>query len=401
MKEATIKEVTATETNTDTPARDATRATSSVKQWFCGEIEASYYGIPSRVPAASSDSIGRRYRLHIYRAAVLQAKPINDPVDTQGDAPVESENAERQTEELFFQESIEVAQLWGVRGPGTRYEGPIHDVSITQPQTRFHVVKDNKGYGTLRGFAQGWMYLPRNVTPVPPTQLDQTNRELPMGVVIRESPQENAAKGVAVDNRAPKVGRNDKSEFVERAPDTSVDDVDTTTMKRMTSSQKTEPPYFSLCAAVGLLLWFTCDAEQTWIWCLFMLPTLGMRRLLFEVLPDERGVQAFAAVLVLGAILSAGTILASFSAANCWTLETVPLVVLVGSVFLSGIVPYRLPLAITALTFAAVLYMWGHAPERHCPPHASEGSLPTIKNPGVPRTNDDGTWPRRLPTTEN
>jgi hypothetical protein len=79
----------------------------------------------------------------------------------------------------------------------------------------------------------------------------------------------------------------------------------------------------------------------------------------------------------------------------------VPLVVLVGSVFLSGIVPYRLPLAITALTFAGVLYVWGHAPERHCPADVTGESLPTIKDPGVPRTNDDGTWPRRVPTVEN
>ena len=399
MKEAT-KESTATASNADTPAPDATRAISAVKQWFRGEIEASYYGIPSRAPVASSDSIGRRYRLHIYRAAMLQAKPIDTPVDTSVDTSVETENAE-QAEELFFQESIEIAQLWGVRGPGTRYEGPIHDVAITQPQTRFHVVKDNKSYGTLRGFAQGWMYLPQNVTPEPPTQLAQTRRELPMGVVIRESPQEIAAKDVAAGDRA-RVADRDKSEFVaEHAPDASVDDVDTTLPRRMTSSQKTEPPYFSLCAAVGLLLWFTCDAEQTWIWCLFMLPTLGMRRLLFEVLPDERGVQAFAAVLVLGALLGAGTQFASFGTENCWTLETVPLVILVGSVFLSGIVPYRLPLAVTALTFAGVLYMWGHAPERHCPTEMPSESLPTIKNPGIPRTNDDGTWPRRLPTAEN
>lgn len=381
---------TADDVTAPSPAKDA-----PVKQWFRGEIEASYYGIPSRAPAASSDSIGKRYRLHIYRAAVLRAESIDNPEAMA--QPQESAAADApQMQEPFFQASIEIAQLWGVRGPGTRYEGPIHDVSITQPQTRFHVVKDNKSYGTMRGYAQGWMYLPPSAAipePVTP-QVEHTDRDLPKGVLIHESP-ENAVKESVPDKRAP-VDRKIEPETVDEV---SIDDVDSVPPKRATS-QKTEPPYFSLCAAVGLLLWFACGAEQTVIWCLFMLPTLGMRRLVLEILPDERGVQAFAAVMVLGAILSSGTLFANFSTQSCWTLETVPLIVLVGSVFLSGIVPYRLPLAITAITFAGVLFVWGHTPERHCPAEVPGESLPTIKDPGVPRTNDDGTWPRRVPAAE-
>ena len=396
-------------------AQDSTHATAPVKQWFRGEIEASYYGVPSRAPVSSSNSIGRRYRLHIYRAAMLRAEPIDSP-----DAMTQAQESEAagklfdaedasgtQPSEPFFQASIEVAQLWGVRGPGTRYEGPIHDVSISQPQTRFHVMKDGKSYGTLRGYARGWLYLPSTATPepAPPTELDRSDRVgMPTGVLIHTSPQENATNSIVADNRARAADREHESGMTVdegETLDASIDDAGPALPRRMASSQKTEPPFFSLCAAAGLLLWFACGAEQTWIWCLFMLPTLGMRRLVFEVLPDDRGVQAFAAVTVLGAILSAGTIFASFSTDNCWSLEVVPLVVLVASVFLSGIVPYRLPLAIAALTFAGVLYVWGHAPERHCPPEVPSDLLPTIKDPGVPRTNDDGTWPRRVPTSEN
>ncbi len=374
---------------------------SAVKQWFRGEIEASYYGIQSRVPAMSSDSVGRRYRLHIYRAAVLRADLLVDDVVV-GDAGT----AGTQTPDTFFQASIETAQLWGVRGPGTRYEGPIHDVTITKMETHFHVVKDGKSYGTLRGNARGWFYLPPATVPEPllPVHVDHAERIAKPGVLIRESPPESAVKETVAADQAPIVDRKrevDRTARERDAPDASVDDADAAPARRRASSQKTDPPYFSLCAAVGLLLWFACSAEQTWIWCLFMLPTLGMRRLVLDVVPDERGVQAFAAVMVLGAILSAGTIFASFRSESCWTLEAVPLSILVGSVFLSGIVPYRLPLAITALTFAGVLYGWGHAPERHCPSESPSESLPTIKDPGVPRTNDDGTWPRRPPTTEN
>ena len=39
------------------PGPDDAPATAAVKQWFGGEIEASYYGVPSLVPAASSDSV--------------------------------------------------------------------------------------------------------------------------------------------------------------------------------------------------------------------------------------------------------------------------------------------------------------------------------------------------------
>lgn len=372
---------------------DSTHRASFVKQWFCGDIEASYYGVPSRVPAASSDSVGRRFRLHIYRAAMLRAEAI--------DAPVEAAEAASRSEEVFVQQTVEIAHLWGVRGPGTRYEGPIHDVSIERPQTSFHVVKDGKSYGTLRGRARGWVYLPQAVTPEPPPPVAQENEihraDLPMGVVIQESPPENGAVPPAQDQRAPATIARDDSTFVAASvPDASLDDVDAKP-RRMPASQKAEPPYFSLAAAVGLLLWFTCDVEQTWIWCLFMLPTLGMRRLVHEVLPEERGVLAFAAVLILGAALGAGTILAGFGAQQCWKLETAPLVILVACVFLSGIVPYRLPLGITALAFAAVLFVWGHEPQRHCPSDVPVESLPTIRDPGTPRTNDDGTWPRRVP----
>lgn len=395
MTTSTIVTPAPGEARAESPIEQGPVKQTPVKQWFSGEIEASYYGVPNRVPASSSDSIGRRYRLHIYRAAVPQAEPIDA-----GDLET------TQSQQPFFQASIELAQLWGVRGPGTRYEGPIHDVSITRPQSRFHIVKDGKSYGTMRGYARGWMYLPTSAAPEPvlPTDFDHTHSDKPMGVLIREAQPDNAAKNIARDDHVPAADRKSEANetVVERnVIEVSVDDANTILPQRETSSHKTEPPYFSLCAAVGLLLWFACGVEQTLIWFLFMLPTLGMRRLVLEVLPDERGVQAFAAVMVLGAVLSSGTIFASFNAQHCWALGTVPLVVLVGSVFLSGIVPYRLPLAITALTFAGVLYVWGHSPEQHCAPEVPGESLPTIKDPGVPRTNDDGTWPRRVPTAEN
>jgi len=365
---------------------DDAPATAAVKQWFGGEIEASYYGVPSRVPAASSDSVGRRYRLHVYRAAVLRAEPLDA-----------KEAETNQTAEPFFQASIELAQIWGLLGPGTRYEGPVHDVSITQVQTRFHIVKDGKSYGTLRGYARGWLYLPPNVDPKPPSQVDPGDRvEMQTGVLIHEQQPENAIEDVVRNRRVP-----DRTPFEGDAMDASVDDADPAAPERMSSSQKTEPPFFSLCAAVGLLLWFSCGVEQTLLWFLFMLPTLGIRRLVFEMLPYDRGVKAFAVVMILGAILSSGTILASFRVEACWTLEALPLTVLVGSVFLSGIVPYRLPLAITAVMFACVLFVWGYTPDRHCPGDSPGTSLPTIKDPGVPRTNDDGTWPRRAPTSES
>ena len=368
------------------PGPDDAPATAAVKQWFGGEIEASYYGVPSLVPAASSDSVGRRYRLRVYRAAVLRAEPLD------------AKQAETtQTAEPFFQASIELAQIWGLRGPGTRYEGPVHDISITQVQTRFHIVKDGKSYGTLRGYARGWLYLPPSVAPTPPSQVDREERvDMQAGVLIHELPPANTIEDVVRDRRVP-----DSTPVERGAIDASVDDADPAVPERMTSSQKTEPPFFSLCAAVGLLLWFTCSVEQTTLWFLFMLPTLGIRRLVFEMLPYDRGVKAFAAVMMLAAILSSGTMLASFRVEACWTLEALPLTVLVGSVFLSGIVPYRLPLAITALAFAGVLYVWGNTPDRHCPAESPGTSLPTIKDPGVPRTNDDGTWPRRTPTSES
>jgi len=326
----------------------------------------------------------------MYRAAMLRAKAIDAK---------DADTYEAESSELFFRASIETAQLWGVRGPGTRYEGPIHDVSITRPQTRFHIVKDGKSYGTLRGFAEGWLYLPPTATPqyTPPIEADRTDSVDTPGVLIHESQQEYSEKGFTPNKQVPTVDRRLEAQATtaeSNAIEVSIDDTRPEPGRRSTSA-RTELPYFSLCAAMGLLLWFTCSAEQTWIWCLFMLPTLGMRRLVLEVLPDDRGVEAFAAATVLGAILSSGTIFAGFNTQNCWTLETVPLVILVGSVFLSGIVPYRLALAITALAFAGVLYVWGHAPERHCVPEVPSESLPTIKDPGVPRTNDDGTWPRR------
>jgi hypothetical protein len=366
----------------------------SIKQWFRGEIEASYYGVPSRVPAASSDSVGRRYRLHIYRAAMLRAEPTSEPAA-----------ANETTDDPFFQSSIEVAQLWGLRGPGTRCEGSIHDVSITQVQTRFHIVKDNKSYGTLRGYAQGWIYLPAVEALVPPKLEVPDRTKMQIGAVVQELLPDNAVGEVAHTDRAPTINRarNSATNREQSVRDVSVDDERPVkrTLSANNTGDKTEPPYFSLCAALGLLLWFTCGVEQTSIWFLFMLPTLGMRRLVLGVLPEDRGIQAFSAVMVLGAILSTGTILASFNTPNCWALETMPLVVLVGSVFLSGIVPYRLPVAITAIAFAGVLYVWGHTPERHCLTDVTGESLPTIKDPGVPRTNDDGSWPRRAPVSEN
>jgi len=163
-----------------------------------------------------------------------------------------------------------------------------------------------------------------------------------------------------------------------------------------TSERPSALPLVALSSAVALGLWASCGAEPALLWVVFLLPTLLCRKLFHGVLGDSQGIRGFGAFLVAVQLACVAVLLESWWSADCKQMMILPLIGLVAVIFPSGLLPSATPLLFNAAGLALVLAVWCGGPSSKCgeaPPRQS----PSVQHPGVPRTNADGSWPRRPP----
>jgi hypothetical protein len=98
-----------------------------------------------------------------------------------------------------------------------------------------------------------------------------------------------------------------------------------------------------------------------------------------------------------GLCLHTAWVLVHLRTAGCGELAVVPLIGLVSCVFLAGVLPFAAPLGLNAAGFALILFAWSVHDARACERPAAQAveGRSSVKGPGIPRTNPDGSWPRR------
>jgi hypothetical protein len=71
----------------------------------------------------------------------------------------------------------------------------------------------------------------------------------------------------------------------------------------------------------------------------------------------------------------------------------------VGVLFPAGLLPSNIPFGATAAGLALLLASWCHGAGEQCREarDTAPNVSPSVEHPGVPRTNEDGSWPRRPP----
>jgi hypothetical protein len=361
-----------------------------VIQWFRGELEASYVGTPNARPYFGARAAATHYQLNVYRAALKNLERIDPPAD---DAAASAGGATR-----FRQARVDDALIAGVRGPGTTYQGPVFALEVSEPRFSHAVQKDGRAYGRLSGRAVLYCELPPEperpavLTSVIASEAEAREPSEPLRAEVRQAAEGGRPRETKsaqdVDESSLPAGKDNASETAQ-APARSA--------PRRTDSAA---PLFALTAAVALGLWASCGVEPALLWCLFLTPTLVARKLFHGVLNDSPYIRGFGALLAIGQLLCVSTLVSEWWSVPCKELHVLPLIGIVVVIFPAGLLPSVVPLVFNAAGLALVLSVWcGGANSACIKTHAKPTTFApaSVEHPGVPRTNDDGSWPRRPP----
>jgi hypothetical protein len=375
-----------------------------VIQWFRGELEASYVGSPNAQPYFGTRSSATHYKLTVYRAALKNLAQIEPPTPEARAAL--GANA-------FHQARVDDALIAGVRGPGSRYQGPVFELQVSEPVFSHAVQKDGRAYGRLTGHAILYCDLPPEPEqPVVETSLvtadrgEAAGRPEPLRAELRTETNSTSASTVTAPSQPAQTSMKQTAseratadaEPTRAAPSTAADEKAPT--RAVSPRTDSAAPLFALAAAVALGLWASCGALPALLWCLFLAPTLIARKLFHGVLNDSPYIRGFGALLAIGQLLCVSTLVSEWWSVPCKELHVLPLIGIVAVIFPAGVLPSVLPLVFNAAGLALVLSVWCSGANSACiKTRATPSSFApaSVEHPGVPRTNQDGTWPRRPP----
>jgi hypothetical protein len=369
-------------------------------QWFRGELEASYVGTPNAQPFFSARPAAAHYKLSVYRAALKNVERIEAP-HVAGHAPLEPAPS-------FGQARVDDALIANVRGAGTSYQGPIFELQVSEPHFSHAVLKDGRAYGRLTGRAVLSCELPPEPErPAVDTTIVAAPADAPSEFCSRADPRASTPLAAELRVVAPSEqgASGERTSSAPPAPSASAQ-ADAATQAEQIPKRAplrrsdSAAPLFALSALVALGLWASCGAQPALLWCVFLAPTLLARKLFHGVLDDSSYIRGFGALLAIGQLLCVSTLISEWWSVPCKELHVLPLIGIVVVIFPAGVLPSVVPLLFNAAGLALVLAVWCGGQGSACLKVSKRPGVfapATVEHPGVPRTNDDGTWPRRPP----
>lgn len=376
-------------------------------QRFSGEIEGFYVGEPDEQGFARLSAKAQHFKLRIYRAVVRRVQLLETPpatVTPQGElaaaAPVDLSPVQL-TPDTFRQATLADARLTPLRTHSGWFEGPIHDLEISEFRSTHQKRDAGRVYGRFVGRVTAHFELPPPPLPARAEALlaELSAPEPAPDVEPSESAEqtpsaaESSGTASAATKPAEAASANDVADGALELPAKPA--------ARPTKKQaESQVPLFLLVAAFAIAIFALCAPSRAVIWLVFLLPTLLLRRILRGALDPSTGTRAFGAISVAGQLACLGFLGIGWWAGGCKNLAFLPVAGLVLGVFVTSILPSNLPLLVNGAALGLVLTGWCSAFGARCqeptPPKAQE-NRPSAHDPGVPRTNPDGSWPRHPP----
>lgn len=386
-----------------------------MSQWFRGQLEGHYVGTSAGKPGVSQYGSASRYKLRIYRALIRDIEVL-EPEELE-EEPTTSEELEDASEvapppppidlpeDCFYQAQIDDARLLGIR-PRSCFEGTIYDVAVSQLKVTHSTKKGDKTYGRLEGEVYGRFLLP----PVSePEEAAQVVKEL----TETQAPVEAGSEEPLTDTEA--QASSPEASSSGEGPHTPPPEFDPSGREIEPLHPPTPPsenvheepariPIPLLVMVMSIVLWLGAGAEPALLFVGVCVPIVIIRLILGGLFKVTSSQKVFGAVLVLIQFLCLGLLMLDWWSAGCkvmnpWAISGIGVTALIASVL-----PSPLPLVCAGGSLGLVLFLWygdvGTTCEEDKPkaPSLSEpAERPTVENPGVPRTNDDGSWPRRGP----
>jgi hypothetical protein len=374
-------------------------------QHFCGDIEGFYVGEPDSAGFGRTSAKAKHFKLRIYRAVVRRVQLLETPASPVAPTPVAPTPVAPAPVALepgcFRQETLRDARLTPVTTRAGWFEGPIHDLQVSEFRSTHQKQQSGRIYGRFVGRVSAHFELPP--PPLPP------RAEALLAELSAAEPElATAAEPVAKAEPATKPGAGVAQPLAGKATDTAAaaapeDELEGSPATPQAPGRKQPPSQVPLLllVAVGAISTFAlCGPSRALIWLVFLLPTLLLRRILRGALDESTGTRAFGAISMFGQLACLGFLGVAWWASGCKDLAPLPVAGLVLGVFVTAVLPPNLPLLVNGAVLGIVLGGWCSALGKRCEepkPKPAMESRPTANDPGVPRTNADGSWPRHPP----
>ena len=366
-------------------------------QWFRGQLEGHYVGTHSGKPAVSQFGDAQRYQLRIYRGLIRDIEVFDSVPPEEPDPVAEGEELEtRQSlipelpvdlpQGCFYQAKIEDTRLLGLR-PRTCFEGTVYDVSVDKLHVTHSTKKGNKTYGRLVGEVYGRYLLPPEADPEEEVQVAE---EL---VAVHES--HVAGEEEALQALKAKAETGDDSGLEALHPPTAPSEDD--------SREPANIPIPLLVVLMAIVLGLSSGATSALLWLGLLTPILITRLMLSGQFQVDDGQRVVGAILVLLHLGCLGLLLLDWWTSGCFAANLWPIWGIGITVLVTGVMPSPFPLVCTGGGLALILFLLYGKVATTCESESSPATpaveapaeAPTVGSPGMRRTNDDGSWPRR------
>lgn len=401
-------------------------------QWFKGQLEGHYVGTAAGAPAVSPYGVASRFKLRIYRALVRDVELLDSPAALAG-APESATGADRGTaeptaadrsegsdagdgksgdkgggraralppsfppvelpEDCFYQAQIDDTRLFGIR-PRSCFEGSIYDVAVTQLRVTHSTKQGKKTYGRVVGEVYGRFRLPT-------AEEREANEVVVRELIATEAKVADGSQQALVDLAPP-------PHLVESDDERDMDPLHPPSLPEEKDTEPAKVPVPLLIIAMALALGLGGGWQPALLWLGVFTPLLIIRLMMGGMFKVTNVHRVIGAILVLAQFACFGWIMLDWWTAGCkfitpWALSGIGVTALAAS-----LLPSPVPLLFSGASFGVVLFLWYANLGATCEldesprpaieqPGDRPTDRPTVDDPGVPRTNDDGTWPRRGP----
>lgn len=370
-------------------------------QWFRGNIEGYYVGKPDRV-GVSTTANGKGFQIVVYRAAIFDVEllefippaPFESPVSDDTKALKSGEEVQSEEPPLrlpswlpapgtaFFQPKITDARLFPLRHAMGWFEGPVHHVYIEQFQSTHAKQHGENLYGRFVGRVHGYFALPPEPRPEAAKRLVQAFQDLPddelppddlsrdpatplqrlydtpaaqrLTASILEGADQDRTRPGSPSYDGPGMPPNDADLQSARvqSPDTAA------AAKAAVETMGPRVPFLILVILVAIGLLITCGAPRALLWLFFLLPTLLVRRIVGNAIPDSTALRGFSALLTLGQAWLAAMVFVGWWESGCRDVHPSPLIGTLIALAVASVIPFDIPLLVNASTLAALLFGW-------------------------------------------
>ncbi len=364
-----------------------------MSRWIRGRLDGTYAGT-----AVSTEPTGKgerdqsqRYSIRIQRALIHDPERIDDPAQVE------------ELDDRAFRQDL-LAETLFPPVPGTRAwrVTPVYDLRITEVRLHRAARMAGRAYGKITGIVVGRLDEPafdpapaRAVAaepkPDPGPGAEAPNRGRAAGTEPKPGPAAPAPPGASTSEPKPEPKSVREPPAEKRPPRTGPSPAAAPPPRRLGPAALLA---LVVVLGVGGLLWMECGSVPAIVWWGVMGAALLVRGFFRNAVRSPGGTAVVGWVLVAVQWFWIFWLLFDWVQAGCKGDVRTDLLWVAGPVVICAALEWTFPILISSLGLGIALFSWCGETDT-CVEHPEVAHAASVADRGKPRTEPDGSWPRR------